>query len=165
MILDKLKKEPILKDHQAKDVDIYRLRCVNFHNGKKHPENYGFFDIYTKSFKLPLGMNLLDAFKVLSYLIDYFEKNFNIPKFSSSCFNMLDKALNFEELGFQRLNEYLCDDEVNDLFMVTGNLEKFKESANYLRYFNWYIPNVSKEEIKEIYEINKRRQRILKLHN
>ncbi len=164
MILDKFKKDTILIDHPTKDIDIYRLRYVNYHSRRKQPDVYGFFDMYIKPFKLPLGMNLLDAFKVLSYLIDYFEKNFNISKFSPGCLKMLDKALNFEELGFLRLNEYLSDDEVNDLFMVTGNLEKFKESPNYLRYFNWYIPNVSKEQIKEIYELNKRHQKILKLH-
>ena len=45
--------------------------------------------------------------------------------------------------------------------MVTGNLKKFQESDYYENYFNWYIPNVSLEEIRVIYDIYKTKQKRL----
>ncbi len=150
----KLKNENIvLVDHGIKEGDVFRLRYINFHNSKKHPDQYGLFDMYSMPFKMPEGMNLLDAFKILSYLINYFEEKFNIPKFSPESLKLLDRALNYEALGFQKYPEQLEDTYVNDLFMVTGSLKKFTESSYYENYFNWYIPNITIKEIKIIYDI------------
>ncbi len=157
---NKVKNENVvLVDHSLKDSAVFRLRYINFHSSRVYPNNYGLFDMYSLPFKLPLGINLLDAFKILSYLINYFEEKYNIKKFSPECLKLLDRALSYETLGFQKFSEQLETTEVNDLFMVTGDLKKFQDSDYYENYFNWYIPNVTLEEIKIIYDIYKTKQK------
>jgi len=68
----------------------------------------------------------------------------------------LDMYLDIKELGFKRIKGVINEDEVIDLFFIAGKKELFVKSKYYSKYYDWYIPNIKKEEIVAIYKnINK----------
>lgn len=143
-------------DHDLGDADVYRLHYINYHrigeNYGYYPNNSGVIDYAYKPFLLPKNMERLDAFKVLSYLTDYLEKNLELKECSQASVVELDRALNLERLGFTRLNINVGDNSnIIELFTVTGRLALFKESKYYDKYYNWYTEGVTFEEVKDIY--------------
>lgn len=150
--------EAELEDHQPGSQNVYRLHYIDYHrigeNYGYRENNIGVIDWSFKPFTLPNGMSREDSFKVLSYLTDYIEKNLNLEHCSYKSVAELDNALNFENLGFMRVN--LSSDDFSfdgiDLFTVTGRLQLFKKSSHYQKYFEWYMEGITFDEVKEIYQ-------------
>ena len=107
-----------------------------------------------KPFKLPGGMTKEDAFKVLSYLTDYIEKDNNIAPASFKSVRILDDVLNIERLGFERIDTNLSSDssDVINLFTISGRIRLFKKHNLYSKYFEWYKEGVTKEDVVQIYK-------------
>lgn len=146
-----------LEDHPIGNQSIYRLYYIDYHRiGENYgmgPNNIGVINWPFKPFMLPDGMSREDAFKVLSYLTDFIEKDLNLESCSYKSVAMLDSAIDLERLGFKRLDIKLEGDfpEVINLFTITGRVLLFKKSKQYQKYFEWYVESVTKEEVEKIY--------------
>lgn len=146
-----------LEDHKTDDKDLYRLYFMEFnriglpYNSKANIE---VVDWPYKPFKLPSGMTKEDAFKVLSYLTDYIEKDNNIAPASFKSVRILNDVLNIERLGFKRVDTNLSSDssDVINLFTISGRIRLFKKHKLYNKYFEWYKEGVTKEDVVEIYK-------------
>lgn len=143
-----------LDDHIVPDTGLYKLSFVDYH---RYGENYGIYSnnvslLYWSGdvFTLPSNMDKNDAFKVLSYLTDFIEKEDDIEIGSLKSVRTLDAALNLERFGFRKVN---CNDKTAavELFTVAGRSLLFKKSSYYKRYFNWYTEGVTLEEVEQIY--------------
>ena len=144
------------EDHPLGSQNVYRLHYVNYHRfGEGYgirDNNVGFHDCPFKPFLLPQGMNRENTFKVLSYLTDYIESNFDIQPCSYKSVTSLDSIINMERFGFTRLSISNDDADIIDLFKVTGRLLLFKQIKYYSKYFEWYTENVTFEAVKKIYD-------------
>ena len=146
-----------LEDHKIDDKDLYRLYFMEFnriglpYNSKTNIE---VVDCPYKPFKLPGGMTKEDAFKVLSYLTDYIEKDNNIAPASFKSVRILDGVLNIERLGFKKIDTNLSSDssDVINLFTISGRIRLFKKHNLYSKYFEWYKEGVTKEDVVQIYK-------------
>ncbi len=138
-----------LEDHPLGNQTKYRLYYMKYY--RKQDSTVGAMDWPFIPFMLPEGMNREDAFKVLSYLTDFIERRLDLEPCSYKSVALLDDVLNLERLGFKRINETLDDNEVIDLFTVAGRVELFKRSKHYSKYFEWYVENVTFDEVKDIY--------------
>ena len=146
-----------LEDHKMDDKDLYRLYFMEFNRiGLPYSSkaNIEVVDWPYKPFKLPSGMTKEDAFKVLSYLTDYIEKDNNIAPASFKSVRILDDILNIERLGFKRIDTNLSSDssDVINLFTISGRIRLFKKHKLYNKYFEWYKEGVTKEDVVEIYK-------------
>lgn len=148
--------EAEFEDHQLGDSNLYRLHFVNYHRfGENYgmgPNNKALVDYPFKPFMLPDGMIREDAFKVLSYLTDYIEKELGLPECSQKSVAGLDELLDVASLGFTRVNPESETDDIIELFTVSGRLLLFKQSEYYSKYFEWYTEGVTLDEVKDIYE-------------
>lgn len=142
------------EDHPIKNGDIYRLHFVGYYNSNLQsfdsPSKH-MVDWSCKPFKLPLNMPREDAFKVISFLSDYVEAQANIRPASLESVRTVDKALSLERLGFTKFPHDIKDNYVIDLFTVGGRIRRFLSSEYYSKYFEWYTPNITLEEIQKIY--------------
>ena len=144
----------LLEDHPIGDQNIYRLYYVHYHRIREYPgnktNNIGMIDSPYKPFMLPKGMTREEGFKVLSYLTDFIEKREDTPVCSLKSVNTLNNVLDLERFGFTRVEE---DDEskILNLFTVGGRLLLFKQCDLYQKYFEWYVENVTLEEVVDIY--------------
>lgn len=91
-----------------------------------------------------------EGFKVLSYIIDIIEKRKDIKACLLNSVKILDEVLNLENLGFTKIVEN-DENKILNLFTVNGRLLLFKKSNLYNKYFEWYVDNVTFEEVKTIY--------------
>lgn len=142
-----------LKDHPIDDQNIYRLYYVNYHRIGEYygtHNNIGMMNWQCKPFMLPNGMTREEGFKVLSYLTDFIEKKNDIETCSIKSVMTLDGILDLEKFGFIRVKED-NEDKILNLFIVDGRLLLFKKSELYSKYFEWYVENVTLEEITNIY--------------
>ncbi len=114
------------------------------------PNNVGLIDWPCKPFMLPDGMSREEGFKVLSYLTDFIEKREDIAIGSLTSVRTLDLVFDKERFGFRRVEE-TDEDKIINLFTVDGRALLFKKSDLYKKYFEWYVENVTKEEVEEIY--------------
>lgn len=143
-----------LEDHFVGNQDIYRLYFVNYHRiGESYgrqDNNVGMINWPCNPFMFPEGMSREEGFKVLSYLTDFIEKREDIEPCSLKSVRTLDGVLDLERFGFKRVKE---DDEnkILNLFTVSGRLLLFKRSKLYSKYFEWYVENVTLEEVTNIY--------------
>ena len=143
-----------LEDHSVGNQDIYRLYFVNYHRiGESYgrqDNNVGMINWPCNPFMFPEGMSREEGFKVLSYLTDFIEKREDIEPCSLKSVRTLDGVLDLERFGFKRVKE---DDEnkILNLFTVSGRLLLFKRSKLYSKYFEWYVENVTLEEVTNIY--------------
>ena len=140
-------------DENLYDKKIYRLRYINYHNiGKSYGMDMkGLFDWSGKPFFLPNEMSSEDAFKVLSYLTDFIEKSSDIEECSLKSVKTLSNILiELDRFGFTSPASPVNEKNVIDLFTVSG-FNRFKKSEYYDKYFEWYTPNVTKEEVEKIY--------------
>ena len=124
----------------------------------------------TCPFKIPKGMTIENACKVISYLSEKVEREYGIEPASEKSVCSVNKIL--KDFGFKKLVEYnhghfhavsnyhygTIDDDfckqidgVVDLFTFSGE-KLFKRSVMYDRYFNWFTEGVTKEEVDEIYK-------------
>ena len=140
------------EEHEPENQEYYRLHYINYHNINYDSNRRGIIDWTYKPFKLPEGMLRKDAFKILSYLTDFIEQRDDIYQASWKSVGTLDGVINLERFGFQRLDFTPNDDEVIDLFTIDGRIKRFKDSKYYLKYFNWYTPDITKEEVEAIYQ-------------
>lgn len=143
-----------LEDHPVGNQDIYRLYFVNYHRiGESYgrqDNNVGMINWPCNPFMFPEGMSREEGFKVLSYLTDFIEKREDTEPCSLKSVRTLDGVLDLERFGFKRVKE---DDEnkILNLFTVSGRLLLFKRSKLYPKYFEWYVENVTLEEVTNIY--------------
>lgn len=150
--------EAELENHELGNQNMYRLHYLEYYrigeNYIKRNNNIGVMEAKFDIFTLPKGMNREDAFKVLSYLVTYIEKKLSLTECSYMGVLELNEVLDLERLGFKKVSdeENIPDEDIIDLFTVTGRILLFKEDKNYLKYFNWYTEGVTKEEVKEIYQ-------------
>ena len=91
-----------------------------------------------------------NSFKVLSYLTDFIEKQLNLEPCSFKSVANLNEVLNIERLGFKKLKN-INDEDIINLYTVTGRQLLFKKSEHYKNYFEWYTENVTFDEVKNIY--------------
>lgn len=142
-------------DHPINDNGIYRLHYMNFHRigeyAGRADNNIGIMDFPFQPFTLPENMPRQDAFKVLSYLSDYLERELEIEPCSCQSVKTLDEMLNVKRLGFDRPNYVRKPFEGVELFTITGRLALFKKMPEYKKYFEWYTEGVTREEVEEIY--------------
>ncbi len=145
-----------LENHELGNQNIYRLRYISYQRiGEGYTnqkDNLELMDWPFDPFMLPLKMSREEAFKVLSYLIDYLEKNLALPECSYEGVKALNEVLSLERLGFKKISHPVADKDIIDLFTVTGRILLFQKSKNYLKYFDWYTEGVTLEEIKGIYQ-------------
>lgn len=143
-----------LVDHPVDDSNIYRLYYVNYHRIREHNQmtdnNIGIINWPCKPFMLPKGMTREEGFKVLSYLTDYIEKREDTESCSLKSVRTLDSVLDLERFGFKRIEEN-DENKILNLFTVSGRLLLFKKSELYPKYFEWYVENVTLEEVTTIY--------------
>ena len=155
---DELEYNAKLEDHEIGNQRFYRLYYVNYHNiggrlyGRSESESGGEILSIYKPFELPGGMTREDAFKVLSYLTDFIEKHPSVEVASWKSVSTLDSVLDLNKYGFKRLDFQPADEDIIDLFTVTGRIARFKNKELYSRYFNWYVDGVTREEVVDIYK-------------
>ena len=140
--------------HPIGNQDVYRLYYVNYHRigeyAGRRDDNIGVLAWNSKPFMFPINMSYEDGFKVLSYLTDYIEKREDIKPFSLGSVMTLDNVLNLDRLGFRRVEEE-NEDNILNLFTVSGRLLLFKNCNLYSKYFEWYSENVTYEEVVDIF--------------
>lgn len=143
-----------LEDHPIGNQNIYRLYYINYHRiGEYHghrKNNIGIINWRFNPFILPKEMTREEGFKVLSYLTDFIEKREDTEPCSFKSVSTLDGVLNLERFGFTRVEEK-DESKILNLFTVDGRLLLFKRSNLYSKYFEWYVENVTKEEVESIY--------------
>lgn len=143
-----------LEDHPIGNQNIYRLYYINYHRiGEYHghrKNNIGIINWRFNPFILPKEMTREEGFKVLSYLTDFIEKREDTESCSFKSVSTLDGVLNLERFGFTRVEEK-DESKILNLFTVDGRLLLFKRSNLYSKYFEWYVENVTKEEVESIY--------------
>ena len=128
--------------------------------------------IYNSSspFKIPEGMTMQEAYKVISYISELVERTYNKEPASSDSVALTSYTLGnygFEKIdGYQKgyshsTEEYTGRGKVirettipatMDLYTVGGDFSQFKKSNLYSKYFNWFTENVSIEEVQAIYD-------------
>ena len=116
----------------------------------RQDNNVGMINWPCNPFMFPEGMSREEGFKVLSYLTDFIEKREDTEPCSLKSVRTLDGVLDLERFGFKRVKE---DDEnkILNLFTVSGRLLLFQRSKLYPKYFEWYVENVTLEEVTNIY--------------
>ncbi len=148
-------KEKLLNTNMEKQ--MYRLHFLNYHkigSGYGMHNKYGVIDWPYQPFVLPDGIKEAEAFKILSYFTDYVENKFNLEPCCFKSVFALNKLIDLEGLGFKHLNVAVSGNEENlcDLFTVTGRVERFEQSEYSSKYFEWYTNDVSLSEVQQIYE-------------
>lgn len=144
----------VFENHPIGNQDTYRLYYVNYHRINEYEgcdkNNIGMIDYPLRPFKLPEGMSREDGFKVISYLTDNVERKSGATPFTLNSVRIVDKVLDLERFGFRRVEED-NEDNILNLFTVTGRLLLFQKSKLYPKYFEWYTEGVSKKEVERIY--------------
>ena len=134
-------------------------------NELKIGETYGI----GKPFKIPEDMTIEDACKVISYLSEKVEEDYDLEPASESSVKKVIELL--PVYGFEKIDEYQAGHKhivskytptkiktaiqkcegVVDLFTVGGQFDTFKNSDLYDRYFDWFTEGVSKQEVLALY--------------
>lgn len=136
------------------DKEMYRLYFVYCYTiGNGYSNNVGITEWPFMPFKLPSKMTMEEAFKILSYLTDFIEKNLKLEANSYESVKKLDDILNLERLGFTKLNIKIGrnSDNVINLFNISGRRIIFKKSRRYQKYFKWYTEGITFNEVRDIY--------------
>ena len=128
--------------------------------------------IYNSSspFKLPEGMTMQEAYKVISYISELMERTYDKEPASSDSVALTSYALadyGFEKIeGYQKGYSHSTEEYIGkgksiketiipatmDLYTVGGDFAQFKKSNLYKKYFDWFTENVSQEEVQSIYD-------------
>ena len=148
-------REVSLENHEIGDYRIYRLHYINYYklsNNYDGLDKEGVIENAFIPFMFPERMDRNEGLKVLSYLIDFIEMRDDVDKSSLRSIRILDDVLNLKRFGFRRLQFIPKDEYIIDLFTVRGDVSKFKENELYLKYFDWYVPGVTKDEVVSIYK-------------
>ena len=123
-------------------------------------------------FMIPKGMSIENACKVISYLSEKLEKEYNVEPASEDSVALVSRELS--KYGFEKLE---CDytpghyhsvsqyhllnkietefDEslkaTTDLITFDGSKKLFKKSVLGGKYFNWFTENVTEKDVIDIY--------------
>lgn len=142
------------ENHPIGNQDIYRLYFVDYHRineyAGRQDNNIGRITWPCNTFRFPEKMSREEGFKVLSYLVDCTEKLDAIKPWFYNSSRALDGVFCLERFGFKTVKEK-DEDKILNLFIVSGRLLLFKNSELYSKYFNWYVENVTLEEVISIY--------------
>lgn len=149
-----------LRDHKVIDFGLYRFKFLEYNEIKSvYGPKFDETNVYVfKEFTFPYGMSKEDAFKVISFLLDSTkliikaDTGRNVDVANKDVIKHTDKALGLA--GFNRIKDDAFNnfDGVTDLYLVSGNLKKFKKSSEYKKYFNWYVDDVTEQDVEEIYK-------------
>lgn len=131
---------------------------------------------YSCPMKAPKGMNLKDTCKVVSYLSELVETNGKVEPASELSVQIVGAYL--KALGFDKVDESQVDYShrhsvaypakgalnyedskiaperklgVTDLFTVGGDVDLFLKSDLNDYYFDWFVPGVTEQEVRDIY--------------
>ncbi len=131
------------------DDSIFRFHFLGFNTIGK---NYGLdikelVDWPYAPFMLPQKMSSQNAFLILSYLIKKIEDDLNLEECSQKAITILND--NLEKFHFKPV--YNFSGNVIDLFTISGNMNRFKKSEYYTKYFEWFTENIDYETVKNIY--------------
>lgn len=166
------KKQLLNNIEKAKDIRLFYVGIGKIHCSGV--SNVQIEETYRVScpFKLPIGMKMDEALKVISYLSEKLENENNIEPASEE--SVLCVSNNLCKYGFEKIkgkehghyhavSEYIpfmqketifsaCNEieGVVDLFTVDG-FKMFKNTSLNRRYFDWFIEGVTHEEVEEIY--------------
>ena len=157
------------------DSDINMIRLVYVEIGSSR--SYGRFGVTigaSSSFVLPEGMNLKDACKVISYLSEKVEKQYNLEPGCKESLARVSRIL--ENYGFKKtgmhtqnylhmlmqvgfmgkINIPLSEVEgCANLYTVAG-MDLFRRTNLYNDYFEWFTENVKESEFNQIINKNSR---------
>lgn len=148
-------------------------RFNRYGGGKRIGQTFG----ASCTFKAPKGMDLKQACKVVSYLSELVEKDGAVEEASELSVQIVGAFL--RNLGFEKEDENAVDFShrhsvsfdtkraldfedskvlpypvlgTNDLFTVGGDIKVFEQSSLMDRYFEWFTPGVTEEEVRKIYD-------------
>ena len=144
--------EATLENHPLGSQNIYRLHYILYYRAECNSNNFRTMDYYFEPFELPNGMSREDAFRVLSYLTDYIESKSKLEPCSYRSVSLLNEALNLQRLGFKKVEKTCNENDIIDLFTISGRVALFKQSSYYSSYFDWYSENVTFTEVQKIYK-------------
>lgn len=137
---------------------------------RKVGQTYGI----SSPFRLPNGMSIKNACKVVSYLSDKIEEENGLEPACEQSVIMVSSIL--ENYGFKKVEDQdkghfhsvslynpfyglrtgfpACKkiEGVIDLFTVDGNFGLFKKSDLFDRYFEWYTEGITNQEVADIYK-------------
>ena len=166
----KIIKEKTIPDSQNDSIRLCYIAFERFQDMAKLGKTYEMYNPY----KLPEGMSMEDACKVVSYLSKKVEYRKNIEPASRTSVQLVNNLL--KDYGFNNIDSIKgthlhsveiynpfrnIDTEsincqelegVTDLFTIGGEPSLFRKSKLNDRYFDWFTPNVSHQEIYDIYK-------------
>ena len=123
-------------------------------------------------FMIPKGMGIENACKIVSYLSEKLEKEYNVEPASEDSVALVSRELanyGFEKLEcdytpghYHSISQYHLLSKIEtefdeglkattDLITYDGNKRLFKKSVLGSKYFNWFTENVTKEDVIDIY--------------
>lgn len=119
------------------------------------------------AFLLPVRMSIEEASKIVSYVSEQVEREYNLEPASIKSVEKTAEVL--QKYGFKLDDKEFCRHhqtseyhmgevytmlprELNytDLFTIDGDFKLFKRTQEYDRYFDWFTKVVTKEEVEEI---------------
>lgn len=131
----------------------------------------------TCNFKLPDGMEMSDAYRVISYLSNKVDLEIEDSAISEA--NVQGVAYILENYGFERTGDVVPDyshfhefidykhprqrvnvsdviclpqsDDAEELLIVDGDLELFTRSDMFNKNFDWFVSDVTFKDVKKIY--------------
>ena len=125
---------------------VYRLHYVNFNKDQNE-------DMSFETFRYYYNLEEEYVFAIVSFIKDLVNREYSKYTILLHKAILIDALLEF--FGFERVIEKVDDENITDLFLITGSIRKFKESNHYDKYINWYIPNITYEDIMLIHEQDK----------
>ena len=108
-------------------------------------------DIPLTKLNIPEGVSLVDALKTVSYVYDQVSKKVDQDQsllLKSQLTNYCLQQFGFTEIPETRRKKEKC----LPLYFVGGNPSLFRAVPEFDSYVDWYVPEVSREQIKEAYK-------------
>ena len=150
-------------------VAFEKFESQYYHPRKKIGQTHGI----SSRFRLPDGMSLTDACKVISFLSDKIEQKHKLEPACERSVALVSHILS--KYGFEKIESpekghyhilsdydflkidtdfHACNkiEGVIDLFSIGGSFNLFKRSDLSSRYFNWYTQGVTMQEVENIYK-------------
>ena len=142
-----------VKDELIKE-KIYRIHFLKYFSNGCNSDNsnnmISRIDWMLQPFSIPIEMKEEDVFKILSYLTDYAGITEETINYSLKPIENLNFLLKTDITGFKKIEIYPNENKIIDLFLVFGISKMFEQSEYYSKYIEWYIPNVTREEVEKI---------------